>query len=251
MMIKLLLLMSFLYASIGLYGQILNVENRRGEIEKNGWQGNVDFSAKYTENTTSIFELNNKSAINYKKDTVVYLFLTDLKLIKNNNEDLINNGVIHIRRTQDLKMNKITKSEFFGQVQFNGVQKIRQRFLLGSALRVKILGNDSINFNASLGGMYEYEESTIETFKHALRLTSYGSFNWDLSEKWAFKFITYYQPRINEFSDYRLSNETALSYKFSHEFSIVGIYNLLYDSTPVFEVPNSVYSAYLLFRFKF
>jgi len=236
---------------VSLYGQILNVEKRRGEVEKNGWQGNLDFSAKYTQNTLSIFELYNKSTVNYKKDSVVYLILTDLKLIKKNSEDLINNGVIHLRRTEELKNNSAIKSEFFSQLQFNGVQKIKQRFLLGVAARLKLVGNDTLNFNISLGGMYEYEETTLETFHHALRLTSYTSFNWNIKDKWSLQFINYYQPKINKLNDYRLSNETSLSYQLTKDFSMVGIYNLLYDSNPVAEIPNTIYSAYLLFRYKF
>ena len=136
----------------------------------------------------------NKSTVNYKKDSVVYLLLTDLKMIKKNDEDLINKGVIHLRRIQELNNFKNIKSEFFGQLQFNGIQKIRQRFLLGSGARVKLVGNDTINFNFSLGGMYEYEETTIETFHHALRLTSYTSFNWNIKNKWKLRLINYYQP---------------------------------------------------------
>lgn len=233
------------------YGQILNVEKRRGEVEKNGWQGNLDFSAKYTENTQSILELYNKSTVNYKKDSVTYLILTDLKLIKRNTDNLINNGVIHLRRTEEINNNESINSEFFTQLQFNGVQKIKQRFLLGTAARLKLVGNDTVNFNFSVGGMYEYEETTIETFHHALRMTSYVSFNWNIKDKWSFQLINYYQPKINRVRDFRLSNESSLSYQLSKEFSIVAIYNLLYDTTPVIEVPNTIYSAYLLFRYRF
>lgn len=250
-MIRLIVLFILIIKFSSTLGQILNVEKRRGAVVENGWHGNIDFSAKYTENTKSIFELYNKSTVNYKKDSVVYLLLTDLKMIKKNDEDLINKGVIHLRRIQEFKNLKNIKSEFFGQLQFNGIQKIRQRFLLGSGARIKLIGNDTINFNFSLGGMYEYEETTIETFHHALRLTSYTSFNWNIKNKWKLRLINYYQPRINNLVDYRLSNETSLSYQVSKEFSIVGIFNLLYDSSPVLEIPKNIYSSYLLFRYKF
>lgn len=247
----LIFLLFIILIPLSISSQILNVEKRRGEVEENGWKGNVDLSLKYTENTRSIFEFFNKSTVNYKKDSVNYLFLTDFKLIKKDNDDLINKGGIHIRRIQDLHKDELIKSEFFTQVQFNGIQKIKQRFILGSGVRAKLVGNDTINCNFSLGGMYEYEETTIETFHHALRLTSYISFNWDLSDQWKFRFINYYQPKINLLNDFRLSNETSLSYKVSKDFSIVATYSLLYDSTPVLEVPNQVYSAYLLLRYKF
>ena len=250
-MIRLIVIFILIVGVSSVFGQILNVEKRRGEVEENGWHGNIDFSAKYTENTKSIFELYNKSTINYKKDSVVYLLLTDLKMIKKNNESLINKGVIHVRRIQELNNTEYIKSEFFGQLQFNGIQKIKQRFLLGSGARIKLIGNDTINCNFSLGGMYEYEETTIETFHHALRLTSYISFNWNIRDKWKLRLINYYQPKVNRVIDYRLSNETSLSYQVSKEVSIVGIYNLLYDSSPVLEIPNNIYSGYLLFRYKF
>ena len=248
---QIVIIVIFIFNTVIIYGQILNIENKRSEVEANGWRGNVDFSIKYTENTKAIFEFLNKTHITYKKDTVTYLFISDFNMIKNNNEDLINKGVIHIRRIQEIKKYENLKSEFFGQLQFNGLQKIKQRFLIGSGARLKVLGNDTINLNFSLGGMYEYEETTIETFHHALRLTSYVSFNWNLKEKWKLRLINYYQPRVNNFSNYRLSSETSLSYKVSKEFSIVGTYELSYDSDPVVEVPNKMFSTYLLFRYKF
>ncbi|MCT4581108.1 MAG: DUF481 domain-containing protein [Flavobacteriales bacterium] len=250
-MFKFFYTLFFALISSVVFGQILNVEKRRGDVDENGWKGNVDVSIKYTENTRSIFEFFNKSTINYKKDSVTYLFLTDFKLIKKNSDDLINKGGVHLRRIQDLNTDATLKSELFTQVQFNGVQKIKQRFLLGAGARAKLVGNDTINCNFSIGGMYEYEETTIETFHHALRMTSYLSFNWDLNEKWKLRLINYYQPKVNLLNDFRLSNETSLSYQVSKEFSVVATYSLLYDSTPVLEVPNQVYSGYLLLRYKF
>ena len=250
-MMKIMIIFVFCIYTTLAFGQILNVEKRRGDVDENGWSGNLDFSLKYTENTTSIFELYNKSYITYKKDSVVYLLITDLKMIKSNSENLINQGVVHLRRMEEIKKAPNIKSEFFSQLQFNGVQKIRQRFLLGSAARLKLVGNDTINFNFSLGGMYEYEETTVETFHHALRMTSYVSFNWNISQKWQLRLINYYQPKINKLVDYRLSNETSLSFKVSKEFSILGSFELLYDSTPVIEVPNKTLASYLLFRYKF
>jgi len=240
----------FLFTTV-LTAQILNVEKRRGNVSKNGWKGNIDFSGKYTQNTKKIFEVYNKTALNYKKDLKSYLILTDLKLIKKDKEDLINKGVIHLRYMQQLGDSSIAHLELFTQHQFNAVQKIKLRSLLGGGYRFKLLGNDTINCNIGIGGMYEHEASTVSSVENVFRMTSYISFNWDILQKWKFRLITYYQPKITEGSDYRISNETSLSYRVSKQFSIVTVFSSLYDTQPIKGIPEEFYTGSLLFRYVF
>ncbi len=241
------LLLIFIYSFAT--AQILNVEKRRSTQSKDGWAGNIDFSGKYTKNTKEVYQFSNKALIQYKQGLKNYLILSDLKIIKKNQEDLINKGAIHLRYIKQIKDSVDISYEIFTQTQFNAVQKINQRSLLGGDFRFKILGNDTINFNLGTGAMLEYEASTLNTYATAIRFTNYISFNWIISPTWKFKLITYYQPKINEMSDYRLSNETSISYQLSKQFSIVGIFNGLFDSTPIIGIPNGIYTGSLLFRY--
>jgi len=244
-------IIAFLILHFSSLGQILNVEKKREGLDKKGWQGNIDFTAKYTKNTSDIFQLANRSTVSYKKELKTFLILTDLKLIKKNRENLINQGVVHLRYIKQLERAEKLKFELFAQSQFNAVQKINLRSILGADFRFKVLGNDTINLNFGSGAMYEYEESLLKTYESILRFTNYISFNWNIKDKWKLRLISYYQPKFGELSDYRISTETALSYKVSKQFSIVGVVTSLFDTQPIEGIPKDYFTGNLMFRYKF
>ena len=234
-----------------LFGQIINIESKRiGTIEE-GWTGNIDFNLKYTQNTKKIWEFGNKAAFQLKKKKNTFLFLTDLKVIRKDNEDLINKGYAHIRLNHHFHDSSHFALEGFAQIQYNGVQKIKFRSLNGAGIRSKILGNDTINLNVGIAAMYEYEESTLNTYQNNARGSSYLSFNWDISSKVRFKTINYFQPLLTDFTDYRYSNETTVSIGLSEKISYKLSLNLLYDTFPVEGVPNTITSISNGLRFKF
>lgn len=247
---KLIFLLGLIYFSSS-FGQIINIESKRIGETKDGWTGNINFNLKYTQNTSKIWEFGNKAAFQYKKKKNTYLFLTDLKVIRKNNDDLINNGYAHIRYNHHFKDSGPFSTEVFSQVQYNGVQKIRVRSLNGLGIRTKILGNDTINLNVGIASMYEYEESTTLTYQNNIRGSSYISFNWDISQKVRFKTINYYQPLFNNFSDFRISNESSLSLVITEKLTFNTIFNLLYDTQPVEGIPNTITSISNGLRFKF
>jgi len=247
---KLLLLITLIYTT-SIFGQIINIESKRMGVTDEGWNGNIDFNLKYTQNTNKIWQFGNKAAFQYKKLKNTVLFLTDLKVIRKNNDDLINKGYAHIRYNHHFKDSSAFAFEAFSQVQYNGVQKIKVRILNGGGIRTKVIGNDTINLNVGIAGMYEYEESTLLTYQNNFRASTYLSFNWDISEKVRFKTINYFQPLFNDFTDYRLSNESSLSLGITEKLSYNIAFSLLYDTEPVEGVPNTITSVANGLRFKF
>lgn len=248
---KKLLLLFGLLSTTSILGQIINIESKRIGATKDGWTGNIDFNFKYTQNTSKIWEFGNKAAFQYKKTKNTLLFLTDLKVIRKNNDDLINKGYAHIRYNRHFHDSSAFATEIFSQVQYNGIQKIKVRSLNGLGIRTKILGNDTINLNIGIAGMYEYEESTTFIYQNNIRGSSYISFNWDINQKVRFKTINYYQPLLNNFSDFRISNESSLSLGITENLTFNTIFNLLYDTQPVEGIPNTITSISNGLRFKF
>ena len=231
--------------------QIINIEQKRLGVSDNGWHGNINFNLKYTQNTRKIWEFGNKAAFQYHKNKSNYLMLTDLKIVRNDNQDLINKGFAHFRYNRMLKDSGNISTEVFSQVQYNGVQKIKFRSLNGAGFRFKILGNDTINLNLGIAVMYEYEETAIHEFHRNVRGSNYISFNWQISPKLSFKTINYYQPLLNLLWDFRFSNVSSLSFPLTKKLSFVASYNVLYDSNPVEGIPNMITSINNALRFKF
>lgn len=244
------LLLIGLYFSQG-FAQIINIEKKRMGATEKGWNGNIDFNLKYTKNTKEIWEFGNKAAFQYHQNKSNFLFLTDIKLIRTDNQDLINKGYAHLRYNRAFKDSGAIAIEAFSQVQYNGVQKIVFRNLSGGGFRIKLLGNDTINLNLGIAAMYEYEETSLQEFHRNMRGSNYFSFNWKLHEKIRVQTINYFQPLFNEFSDYRFSNESSLSLQLSKSLSFLITYSVLYDSSPVEGVPTTITSLNNSLRFKF
>ncbi|CAG5078026.1 DUF481 domain-containing protein [Parvicella tangerina] len=249
---KQLLISFILILSIQTYfSQIINIEEKRYKNAEEGLQGNIDLSFRYTQNTRSVYQISNNISLLYRKEKLTHLFLNNITLVRSNNSDLVNYGYAHYRLIHMLSEKRFIKWESYGQIQYNSVQKIRQRILIGSGLRFKIVNSDSLQFNYGWSLMYEYEETTIPEFSNVIRNSNYLSLNWKISKSWEFKTITYYQPSIGDFADFRISNESTISHSLSKNFSIVVSVNFLYDSRPPVDVPVNNLNTSLLLRYKF
>jgi len=231
--------------------QIINIEDKRLGYKKDGWNGNIDFNLRYTQNTNSVWQFNNQASLLYRKDTSSHLIISNISLNRSNKSNLINAGFIHYRYGRKIPAVKQLKFECFNQYQYNSVQKIKFRFLAGTGLRVKVIGNDSINLNFGWSFMYEYEEITTPEFNHALRNSNYLSFNAKIGKDWSIKTIFYYQPNVLDFDDFRMSNNTSISHSLTSKISLVGTMSFLYDSRPPLEVPLNIFQGHILVRYKF
>lgn len=243
------LFVAFLWTTLS-FSQIINIEEKRYKDAQEGLQGNIDLNFKYTQNTNSIYQISNNISLLYRKEKLTHLFLNNITLVRSNKSDLVNYGYAHYRLIHMISEARFIKWESYGQIQYNSVQKIKQRILIGSGLRFKILNQDSLQFNYGWSLMYEYEETTIPEYSNTVRNSNYLSLDWKISELWEFKTIIYYQPSIADFSDFRISNEATISHKLSQRFSIVAAISFLYDSTPPIDVPVNNFNGSLLLRYK-
>ncbi len=237
--------------SVTVNAQLINIEEKRLNSNEEGWKGNIDFNAKYTQNTQMVWQLSNKVSIQYRKKNHTHLFLNDISLVRSNQSDLVNYGFAHYRYSNLVIPDKDLKWESYAQIQYNSVQKIRQRLLLGSGFRFKIINTDSVYLSYGWSLMYEYEETTIPEYSNLIRNSNYLSFDWKISKIWELKTIMYYQPSIGDFSDFRLSNVSNITHNLTEHISLVFNLNIQYDSNPPIEVPVNSFQTGILIRFKF
>jgi hypothetical protein len=233
------------------HAQIINIEDKRLGFKEEGWNGNIDFNFKFTKNTNSVWQINNRIGIQHRTNKQSHLIISDQSFVSNNSNNIVNYGFAHYRYSREIYPEEKIKLEAFTQLQYNSVQKIKIRSLVGSGLRFKVIGNDSTNLNFGWSFMYEYEEITTPEFNNAVRNSNYISFNAKIGKEWSFKNILYYQPNVGDFSDFRVSNESSISHSLTKHISILGNISFLYDSKPPIEVPLNIFSTSLRIRYKF
>lgn len=227
--------------------QLINVESNRMQEDTSRFAGQVSASFSYQQNNNSTL-LEAKGALNLqtrsKSRKDVFLLLGNYDLKQANTGNLSNDGFVHFRYTH--KFNNFFRLEGFVQYQTNPVLLLDNRMLIGTGPRFKILNKPTLK--SSLGTMYMFEiENTLEKIPNHYtnhRLSTYFTFNYVFADdKIEFNTIAYYQPLFNNFADFRITNQTMLSFKILKRISLQFGINYLYDASPPKGVIGNSFSS--------
>lgn len=235
-----ILIISCLFISLNLSAQILNVEQQRIVTDTTGWAGRINLSISASKFTKSLFAFNGLSHLQYKTKKDLYLIVLNYDIVNAGGENFDNRGYCHFRYNR--KINELIRWELFTQVQFNSLTKINQRWLTGIGPRLKLSEYEKAKFYFGIAYMYEFEElKEPKIFHRDHRLSSYFTFT--LLPETQVKLVntTYIQPLIRDFTDFRVSNDTALSFRISKSLRFTTSLSFLYDENPPLEVPQLNY----------
>jgi len=242
--LRLLLSIVLFACATSLGAQIVNVEKKRTPTDSI-WVGSIELSfagSKTTKSTLSIFS---GGTLQYKPNKKDYwLFDTRYSLVSGDGEKFSNTGygyILYNRRINDSPF----KFEVFTTVQYNGLTRINLRANGGAGIRLKLTPDDYIlaKFYMGVAYMYEYEELLEPVdYLRENRISSYFTFTLEpYYEKVTFVSTTYAQPRLNDFNDYRFSNETSLILAITEKLKFDTTFNYNYDAAPPEGVPSSTY----------
>ena len=222
--------------------QIVNIENARFHSDTTGWMGNTGAALALYKNTTEVFVFNANAHVQYKTKKNLFLLLGSYGFVKAAGNDLIDNSFLHFRYNR--KLNNIVRWEIFTQIQQNAITKIDYRFLAGTGPRFKLIDTKKIRLYAASLLMYEYEKETISPvmIHKDWRNSSYISVSFLPNAYIEMVTTSFYQPRINSSSDYRLLNQSKLKIKAGTRLSLVLNYNYLFDTFTAAETPKTNYS---------
>lgn len=153
-----------------------------------------------------------------------------------------NQGFGHLRFNKDL--NKKVVWEAFTQAQFDVVQEIDQRFLLGTGPRFQLIETDSASLFLGTLYMYEYEETSanIKTFNKHHRLSMYLNAGLQFNASTGINNTTYFQPRPDVLSDFRIASVTQFFARLNKHLSFNVNLDFVYDSKPPVTVPVRMYN---------
>lgn len=239
---RLLFLLLLLLGTSG-YSQIVNIESKR-DHNKKGFSGQVDLSLNFIMNTKQLLQVGDKIRIGYQGSQNYFMLLTDHAFVKSEGEDFVNKGFEHVRFTHAFKDSGRVSLEAFQQGQFNKIQKINLRLLLGTGLRFSVIEQKNYELKFGTGIMAEYEELIDLGISRDLLSTSYLSFDAQFTESFGFNSITYMQPKlINDFGNYRLANESYIRLKINKYLSFRIIYSLSHDSRNLEGVRKTNYTV--------
>ncbi|MFD0964752.1 DUF481 domain-containing protein [Pseudofulvibacter geojedonensis] len=240
---KLKLCLLFIVFVINLsFSQIVNVESLRRVGDSSKWSGYTSLAIDLTKNRNHIFNLKNRTHVQYLFEKNLVLFVNDIDFKEVNNEKLVSKGTQHLR--YNYKFKPKFAWEIFIQSQYDEISAIDFRGLIGTGPRLTVYTSKNYLFYTGILSMYEYEEieNDLEhTFNRDFRNSSYISFSLFPKENIAIVSTTYYQPLYKSFSDYRISNDTSIALTIFKNLAFKIHFTYLFDIKPALGVPKEQY----------
>jgi hypothetical protein len=234
-----LIFIFFLFGNL-LNAQVVNIESRRVKLDTTGWYGEFNTGFKYLKERSPIFNFTNDARLQYKASKDLYLVLANYDIAKSKGKTLTNNAFFHFRYNR--KINGFLRWEAFTQLQFNEITRVKNRWLLGTGARWKLL--DKEVGAIYLGNAYMFEINQEKNLNDDIirqidnRLSNYLSFSIFPNDLISIISTTYYQPKINDWHDFRVSNVSDFRAKISKRLVIGMSYRLSYDSDPAEGIPT-------------
>lgn len=226
------------------FAQIINVESARMQSDTVGWLGGAGTAFQLTQNTEKILGIDAEAHLQYKtsNDLGLWLLLGEYSFLKVSDSRFISNGFGHLRYNR--KVNEWLRWEVFGQFQNNIITEIDSRFLIGTGPRFKIVKNKFFRLYAASLFMYEREKELIKpsVTHNDLRSSSYVSLTYTPAENIQLISTSFFQPLINNLSDYRILNQAKLKVKATKHFSLSLKWNYLHDRFPAGTAPKTTYT---------
>lgn len=225
-----------------LSGQILNVESLRRERDTSGWSGFANVSLDLSKTKNQIFRIQNKLQVQYHKGRHLGLFINYIDFKEANSKALISKGTQHLRYNYD-STDRLTW-EVFVQGHYDFISSINFRVLTGAGPRYALSKSEKHLSYIGLLSMYEYEivrSESENTNKTHVRNSSYFSMTLYPSANIGIISTTYYQPEYSNFSDFRISNDTAIAFRLFDDLKFTFRFGYQYDTHPALGIPKEQY----------
>jgi len=225
----------------------VNTEKLRNLKQKQGFSGYADSQISIITGNSEIRRIGLGARLQHEtfyasdkkeKDSKSLVFLVgNLNSGIKSGNSFISKGFSHLRWTRMWVPRLGT--ELFTQYQYNEFKKLSARSLLGAGGRWVITRGQSADLYFGTGYFYEFEKldipvgSTADQFSRQHRWNNYFSFNTSISDGLVnIGNTVYFQPRLDEFSDFRISNEGEIKFTISSTLSFLVSMSIGFDSAP-------------------
>ena len=224
--------------------QIVNMESSRKEnligsnlqinVGLNGSSGTVDRTNYSLEGRVDV------NSINWQRFAIF-----SYKREEKDDSITSNNTFMHLRGAR--KLSPLVAIEGFIQLSEKPLQKIKRRELIGAGIRLSPYKSIKIG----LGLFNENEERILSEARETVRINSYLTNSFNISESASFDTTLYIQPDVEDFSEIRSYLVLGLRLKISERFSSIITYENTYDSSPppLTDKSNSLYGVKFSFEY--
>jgi hypothetical protein len=240
-MIKKIIIAFVLFGFYSANSQIINIENLRRVTDTTGWSGFTRLDLHLIKNVNTVFGISNRTRVQYKTKKNLWLFINDLDFREANSNKFVSKNAQHFR--YNYRFHPKIALEAFLQSQTDEIAAIRFRGLVGTGLRFKLSKNEKYKLYCGSLVMYEHENvnSTTEENNRDWRSSSYFSMSLFPKNNISIVSTTYFQPRFDLFSDFRISSQSTIALGIFKNLSFTTNFTYQYDEFPVLGIPKEQY----------
>jgi len=174
---------------------------------------------------------------------------------KSNGVEDTNKAFAHIRYIHSLTTDERLVYELFTQFENDEFRQINSRILGGAGLRYKIFNSKQNGKGffglAAFSEDIRYKNPQIDPSEKNIRLNSYLAYSVGFGNKSTFSYSLYYQPKVNDFSDYVQTNKLELKVNLFKELFLKFNASWNVDSKPPAGVEKSDFTQRTTFVFNF
>ena len=240
-----LFLTTFSYSFISLEPPVIG--------EKQGMSGEVSLGAKYNQGNTDSLSVGMAAKAQYDETKWLLYLISAYSYGESNDLKDTNDGIFHLRYVHVIAGTPYDY-ELYVQTEFNEFQDVKERSLIGGNIRRRFeLGFDK--FYIGVGMFYAYMEpdevTELDIIYRRVKMDSYLSFYKKINENFSLTYLGYYQPNIEDFSDFRIfqvlqlttsiTEHTALSFDITHK----------YNSTPYSHIEKNDVRSIISLKYRF
>lgn len=250
-LLALLLLLSPVHAAAG---RIVNVQSAASQEAKEGLSGELSGLLNWTTGNTEVTQVSAGLAALYL-DGPHRLFLTARAAYGlDQGKAYINNTFEHLRYRY--RLNSWLSPETFVQHEYDEFRRLSVRMLYGLGPRFEVPMPEDLELAFGSAWMLEYQRFTegdeADAGKEELnqRWSNYVAAAVEPTSGIGLTHTAYYQPRFDDFGDYRILSETAAVLGVKKWLAVKLAFTAIYDSRPADDVKklDTAFTTSLLFR---
>ncbi len=220
--------------------------------EKKGLEGEVALSAKYSSGNSDTSSVGIAGKGQYTEEEWLLYLIAAYSYGESNGDKDTNDGIFHLRYVHHIA-DTAYDYELFIQSEFNEFQDIKERNLAGANIRKKLdLSFDK--FYVGLGLFYSYTEPDKITFIDPVykrtKMNSYISFVKKINENFSVTYLGFYQPTIDDFSDFRIFQTLQLNTLLTDDLTLSFDINYKYNATPYYNIKKTDVRSTINLKYK-
>jgi len=241
-----LLLHTFSHAFINLEPPVIG--------EKKGLDGEISLGAKFNSGNSDTMSLGTAVKGEYNEEKWLVYMIAAYAYGESNDQTDTNDGVLHLRYVHEITDTPYDY-ELYMQTEFNEFQSIKSRNLAGANIRRDFETLPFDKFYIGLGLFYSYMEpdtiTNMDPIYERVKMNSYISLLKKINEHFSITYLGYYQPNVEDFSDYRIFQIVQFTTSITDEIGLSFDVLHKYNATPYHAIEKTDIRSTINLKYKF